>query len=119
MKFSNIWGIYSKIDLKYPKISKQGVIQNSFCLMAIAGLLPKVLCKYISSENSEFLNTYRNIQIKHGSKKTRKLFLAEGEEVGGWLSEKIFLLWCDCQSNTKAIKVMIRTAPSGDLVVKD
>ena len=45
-------------------------------------LLPKVLCKYISSENIEFLNRYRNIQSKHRSKKTWKWFLAEGEGVG-------------------------------------
>ena len=35
MKFSNIWGIYSKMVLKYTKISKQRVTQNSFCLVAV------------------------------------------------------------------------------------
>ena len=57
------------MDLKYPKISKQRVTQNSFYLVAIDYYV-KVLCKCILSENIEFLNTERNIQTKHGSKKT-------------------------------------------------
>ena len=34
MKFPNIWGIYSKMDLKYTKISKQRKTQNCFCVVA-------------------------------------------------------------------------------------
>ena len=111
MNFSNIWGTYSKIDVKHPKISKQTVTQYSFCLVAIDYYLK--FCANIYHQ--KILNFWRHRETYTYTKwlQNWKWPLAEGES-----GEKTFPLRNDCQSNTKTIRIILRPEPSGDLVVK-
>ena len=76
-------------------------------------LLFEVMCKYLSSENIEFLETLRNIH-KHNMDPKRH---GNSPQQRWTLNEKSLFLCSDCQSNAKTIRVLIKQGPSRGLVV--
>ena len=95
-----------------PQISKHGVTQHSFCLVAIDFYLR--FCASIYHQKILRLSFWRYRDTYTSTTWTQKdMKMAPSKRK---LSN--FFLYSDCQSNTKIIRVILRLGPSRDFVVE-